>query len=384
MATDTLATHPSPIAQLQSAPAVPPLQQRRTIYAAAAAQLPGVALCLAITAASIGLEHLESLLFGRAWLESLVLAIALGSAVRTFWSPAPRFAAGITFSAKTLLEVAVVLLGASVSAAAIASEGAALIGAIVAVVVFSLGASYSIGRALRLPHRMALLIACGNSICGNSAIAAAAPVIGADGEEVASAIAFTAVFGVAAVLGLPLLMPLLGLSATQYGIFAGLTVYAVPQVLAATAPAGLLSVQVGTLVKLVRVLMLGPVILILALIPKPKSALPSASASTPASVCAVDNSRTRRPSLSQLVPWFIVGFLVLMTLRSCNLVPAVLDLPVAHSATLLTTVSMAALGLGVDVRSVARAGVRVTAAVVLSLSVLGMLSYCALGLLAVA
>jgi hypothetical protein len=144
MAADSLATHPSPIAQLQSAQAAQPLQQRRTIYAAAAAQLPGVALCLAITAASIGLEHLESLLFGRAWLESLVLAIALGSAVRTFWSPAPRFAAGITFSAKTLLEVAVVLLGASVSAAAIASEGAALIGAIVAVVVFSLGASYSI------------------------------------------------------------------------------------------------------------------------------------------------------------------------------------------------------------------------------------------------
>jgi uncharacterized integral membrane protein (TIGR00698 family) len=370
MAAEFLAFHPS--------------QQRRTLYAAASLQLPGIALCLAITVASIGLEHLESLLFGRAWLESLVLAILLGSAVRTIWSPAPRFSPGIAFSAKTLLEIAVVLLGASVSAAAIASEGAALIGAIVAVVVFSLGASYSIGRAMRLPHRMALLIACGNSICGNSAIAAAAPVIGADCEEVASAIAFTAVFGVAAVLGLPLLMPLLGLSATQYGIFAGLTVYAVPQVLAATAPAGLLSVQIGTLVKLVRVLMLGPVILILALIPKPKSAQPLASTSAAASACSIDKARAKRPSLSQLAPWFIVGFLVLMALRSFNLVPAVLDLPVAHSATLLTTVSMAALGLGVDVRSVARAGARVTVAVVLSLSVLGMLSYCAIGLLAVA
>jgi uncharacterized integral membrane protein (TIGR00698 family) len=383
MATESFATQSSPLPlQAQSAQTLQPSQPPVTVFAAASRfvsrQLPGIGLCLAITAASIGLEHLESLLFGRAWLESLVLAIVLGSAVRSFWSPAPRFAAGITFSAKTLLEIAVVLLGASVSAAAIASEGAALIGAIVMVVVFSLGASYSIGRALRLPHRMALLIACGNSICGNSAIAAAAPVICADSEEVAGAIAFTAVFGVAAVLGLPLLMPLLGLSATQYGIFAGLTVYAVPQVLAATAPAGMLSVQIGTLVKLVRVLMLGPVILILALIPKPKNAPASTM------VCAVDKPHAKRPSLSQLVPWFIVGFLVLMALRSFNLVPAVLDLPVAHSATLLTTVSMAALGLGVDVRSVARAGVRVTAAVVLSLSVLGILSYCAIGLLAVA
>jgi uncharacterized integral membrane protein (TIGR00698 family) len=247
----------------------------------------------------------------------------------------------------------------------------------VAVVVLSLGASYCIGRALRLPHRMALLIACGNSICGNSAIAAVAPVIGADGEEVASAIAFTAVLGVAAVLGLPLLMPLLGLSATQYGVFAGLTVYAVPQVLAATAPAGLLSVQVGTLVKLVRVLMLGPVILGLALTP--------AASSVPASMQAgADCPQRKRVPLSQLVPWFILGFLFLMAMRSFGLVPALLDLPVAHLATLLTTVSMAALGLGVDVRSVAKAGPRVTAVVMLSLGMLGIFGYCAIKLLAVA
>ncbi len=71
--------------------------------------------------------------------------------------------------------------------------------------------------------------------------------------------------GVLVVLGLPLLVPLLGLSPMQYGVLAGLTVYAVPQVLAATAPVAALSVQVGTLVKLVRVLMLGPVVLMLSL-----------------------------------------------------------------------------------------------------------------------
>jgi len=68
------------------------------------------------------------------------------------------------------------------------------------------------------------------------------------------------------VLGLPLLIPLLGLSATQYGILAGLTVYAVPQVLAATVPAGIISTQIGTLVKLVRVLMLGPIVVGLSLV----------------------------------------------------------------------------------------------------------------------
>ena len=91
-------------------------------------------------------------------------------------------------------------------------------------------------------------------------------MIGADGDDVASSISFTAMLGVLMVLGLPLLIPLLGLSATQYGILAGLTVYAVPQVLAATVPAGIVSTQIGTLVKLVRVLMLGPIVVGLSLL----------------------------------------------------------------------------------------------------------------------
>ncbi len=77
-------------------------------------------------------------------------------------------------------------------------------------------------------------------------------------KDIAASIAFTAVLGVLMVLGLPLFVPLAGLSDHQYGVLAGLTVYAVPQVLAATVPVSLLSTQVGTLVKLVRVLMLGP------------------------------------------------------------------------------------------------------------------------------
>jgi len=84
-------------------------------------------------------------------------------------------------------------------------------------------------------------------------------VIGADGEDVAASIAFTAVVGVLVVLGLPFLPALPHMSGIQYGVLAGLTVYAVPQVLAATAPVGTIAVQLGTLIKLIRVLMLGPV-----------------------------------------------------------------------------------------------------------------------------
>jgi uncharacterized integral membrane protein (TIGR00698 family) len=204
---------------------------------------------------------------------------------------------------------------------------------------------------------MAILVACGNSICGNSAIAAVAPVIGAAADEIAASIAFTAVLGVVVVILLPFLVPVLRLSLTQYGVLAGLTVYAVPQVLAATLPIGALSNQVGTVVKLVRVLMLGPVVLALSLLTRG------------------DRPGRGRPSLGELVPWFIVGFLLVLALRSLGVIPLGWLAPIAMAASLLTTISMAALGLGVDVRVVAQAGVRVTAAVTVSLLVLGAISF---------
>ncbi len=333
--------------------------------------VPGVLLCLAVTAISTVLERVEAQVMGRAWLEALVLAILVGTAIRTAWTPGRRWAAGIGFSAKMLLEIAVVLLGASVSARTVLAAGPGLLLGIAAVVMVAICASYGLGRLLGLPHRMATLIACGNSICGNSAIAAVAPVIGADGEDVAASIAFTAVLGVVVVLTLPFAVPLLHLSVLQYGALAGLTVYAVPQVLAATAPVGAVAVQLGTLVKLVRVLMLGPVVLGLSLMTR---RMRDETDEAAPHVTAGDRPAPGRLPLHKLVPWFIVGFLVLAGLRSAGLVPPVALAPAAWVANGLTVVAMAALGLGTDMRVVARAGGRVTLAVTLSLLVLGAVS----------
>jgi uncharacterized integral membrane protein (TIGR00698 family) len=213
--------------------------------------MPGLLLCGLVTIAAIAMQIAEERLFGRAWLEALVLAILLGTAIRTAWKPSTRWLPGISFSSKTLLEVAVLLLGATVSTHTIMAVGPMLLVGIMLAVVTAIIVSYKIGRILGLRQRVALLVACGNSICGNSTIAAVAPVIGADSADVASSIAFTAVLGVIIVLALPLMVPLDGLTQRQYGVLAGLTVYAVPQVLAATVPIGMIAARIGTLVKLV-------------------------------------------------------------------------------------------------------------------------------------
>lgn len=285
-----------------------------------------------------------------------MIAILLGTATRTLWVPSRYWHPGISFSAKILLEIAVVLLGATISARMIVGTGPALLVGIAVVVGIALTISYALGRLFGLSRRMATLIACGNSICGNSAIAAVAPVIGADSRDVAASIAFTAVLGVAVVLGLPVLAVVWHMSPKSFGVFAGLTVYAVPQVLAATAPISSLSAQIGTLVKLIRVLMLGPVVLGLSLIMRRRSGTRGASSQL---------------AVMQLIPWFIIGFLLMVAVRSADLVPTALLASISQAATLLTIVSMAALGLGVDVRVVAKAGPRVTAVVTLSLIALG-------------
>lgn len=290
----------------------------------------------------------------------MVLAILLGALVRSVWALPERLDPGIGFAATPLLEAAIVLLGASVDLPLLLRAGPALAVGIVILVVLALVLGYGIGRALRLPPRLAALVATGNAICGNAAIAALAPVIGATTAEVTSAIAFTAVLGIGVVLGLPLLIAPLGLSDYQYGVLAGMSVYAVPQVLAATLPVSALSAQVATLVKVVRVLLLGPVLVVVSFV---RSRLTRGEA-------AVIPSRP--------FPWFLIGFLCLATLRTIGVMPASLAQPLSVISGWLTLIAMAGLGLGVDLRELRRAGHRVI--LVAGLSMGGLVALTALGL----
>jgi uncharacterized integral membrane protein (TIGR00698 family) len=236
---------------------------------------------------------------------------------------------------------------------AVVQAGATLVPVVLFAVAVAIVAGAGLGRLLGLNPKLALLVGVGNAICGNSAIAAVAPVIDADDSDVASAIGLTAILGVTLVLLLPLLIPLFELTHYQYGVLAGMTVYAVPQVLAATYPVSSLSGQVGTLVKLVRVLLLGPVVLCLSLLRR---------------------SRSLAPRACWLVPWFVTGFWVMAAANSAGLIPGQLSTPLSELSRALMVVAMAALGLGVDARAVRRVGPAVAATVVGSLVVLAGLS----------
>jgi uncharacterized integral membrane protein (TIGR00698 family) len=322
---------------------------------------PGIAVALAVALLGEAL-HLAQVRVGHLILDALVLAILLGMAIRSLRPLPDAWAPGIAFSAKTLLEIAIVLLGASVDFREVARGGPLLVVGIGLTVAATLVVGSWIGRLAGLEPKHALLVAFGNAICGNSAIAALAPVIGARREHVASAIAFTAVLGVAVVVGLPFLVPVAHLTDYQYGVVAGLTVYAVPQVLAAAFPVSALSGQVGTLVKLVRVLFLGPVLVGFSLMARREERRAPAAGAPP------------RFELLTLLPWFVIGFVLLSVLRTVGVLPAAEAAPLRTASHWLTLVAMAALGLGVDVRGLRHVGRPVILTVLASLALLLVLS----------
>jgi len=312
---------------------------------------PGILLAAAITGLSLIIAEIEEALFGHAILEPLVLALILGLVLRALWAPPASMEPGIAFAGKQLLEFAIVVLGLTLNLSDLVDAGAKILISVLLLVSLTLVAGTLIGRAMGLETRLAVLVAVGNAICGNSAIAAVAPAIRAKKQEVAAAIALTAVLGVGVVLVLPLLVPLANLTDERYGVIAGLSVYAVPQVLAATLTVSAQAGQYASLVKLTRVMLLGPVVAIFAIIFREQD--------------EPGSSQQRTFQLSKFLPWFVIGFAICAILRTSGLIPESLVPFATDSSRILTAVAMAGLGLGVDIRSVRATGSRVIGVVLI-------------------
>lgn len=320
----------------------------------------GASLACAVVGTLLAVAFERS--FGHQLLEPLVLALLLGLAWRNTRGLPKSATPGVKFAAKEVLEVAVVLLGASVDFRILAERGPLLVVAVGLVVAVTIALTAKVGVALGLPANTATLVGVGHGICGNSAIAAVAPVIGAKEDEIAASIGFTAVLSIVVVLLLPLLQPLLGLTDGQYGVVAGMVVYAVPQVLAATFAVSPQSVAVATLVKLTRVLFLSPVVLYFGW---------------------RQQKGEQKLAWKKLLPWFMIGFFVLATLRTLGVIAPEHGDVLRTGGKYLTVVAMGAIGLGVDLKALAGHGPRLVATVLVSLVFLvgaGLVAAYALGL----
>lgn len=231
-------------------------------------KLPGIGLCLLIAApAWLLVQRVEPLEV----MGAPVLAILAGMLLALI-IPVPEPAkAGIAFVSKKILQTAVVLLGFGLNLSTVGKIGGRSLPIILSTIVTSLVVAFILQKLLQVPVRTATLVGVGSSICGGSAIAATAPVIGADDDEIAQAISVIFLFNVIAAIIFPSLGNALGLSNESFGLFAGTAINDTSSVTAAASTwdtmhgAGGTVLEYATVVKLTRTLAIIPITLVLSL-----------------------------------------------------------------------------------------------------------------------
>ncbi len=225
-----------------------------------------------------------------------VFAILAGMIITLFIKDKRNLQTGITFTSKKILQYAVILLGFGLNLSTIAQVGAQSLPIIISTITTSLVIAFVLCKLMRIPSKISTLIGVGSSICGGSAIAATAPVIGAEDEEVAQAISVIFLFNVIAALIFPTLGKMLGLSNEGFALFAGTAVNDTSSVTAAaSAWEGLTGaadvLDRATIVKLTRTLAIIPITLVLAFIRTRK-----------------EKSSGSTVSLKKIFPFFILWF----------------------------------------------------------------------------
>lgn len=300
-----------------------------------AALLPGLAVCVLATAVALITNHFLPAV------SPLLTAIVLGAVLANVTRLPERLQPGLQFSAKRLLRAGVALLGLQLMFSEILGLGWGVIVTVVAIVVLGITGSMFIGKCLGLSWTQRLLIACGFSICGAAAAAAVDGVVQAEEEEAVTAVALVIIFGTLLIPVIPLLADQFGFSSTQAGTWAGGSIHEVAQVVAAAGAIGGGALATAVVVKLTRVLMLGPVLAVVSLQRRRAAGgLPEGS---------------KRPPI---IPLFVAMFIVMVGLRSTGVLPDQLVSVGKLVETALLTAAMFALGAGVHVATMKNVGVK--------------------------
>ena len=331
---------------------------------------PGFALALAVAAMATVVGQYVPLI------GSAVPGAVIGAVIAIVFKPGARFAPGVKWASTFILQCSVVLLGAQLSIAEAGRVGVSSLPVMLGTLAICLAAAWLYGRLLGVPGDLRTLIGVGTGICGGSAIAAVSPVIEAASADIAYAISTIFLFNIAAVLVFPLLGHALGMSQQSFGLFAGTAVNDTSSVVATATTYGTAATSHAVVVKLVRTLMIIPVCLGLATLTARKQQRPviatapaaaardGAAASArvsppPACSAALPSAARMSPRrAAKLVPWFLIGFVLVAAVNSCGIIPAGAHSPLEHTSVFLVSVALSAIGLSTNVAAVRKAGAR--------------------------
>lgn len=309
---------------------------------------PGIILSAVIAAFAMLIESIMPIhLIG-----SAVIAMFLGMILNHFLQKTEIFATGIKFTSKKLLKFAIILLGLSLNITTVLHVGKMSLTVMVFTLLTCFGGGYFIGRALKLNWKLSNLISAGTGICGGSAIAAIAPTIDADDDDVAYAMSATFLFDMAMIVLFPIMGRALGMTDEAFGIWAGTAVNDTSSVVATGYAFSEGAGDFATMVKLTRTLSIIPTVITFAFIQlrlKKKEAMAQSRNS--------DDLKANF-SIKKIFPWFILGFVAMSVVASVFTIPEVVVTGTKSVSKFLMVSALAAIGLNTSFKNLKKSGIR--------------------------
>ena len=300
--------------------------------------LPGLGLIAAVVAVAFQIHNFQPAI------SPLALCVAFGFLIANVGSW-PTFATeGTALAGKRLMRIGVALLGAQVSVISLQAIGIKGVITVIFVVSFTIFGILALSKLFKMSGDLGLLIGVGFGVCGATAVAAIRPQTRATQEETSYAIALISLCGTLSIFVLPFLGHVMGLSDQTFGAWAGAAVHDVGQVIATASVWSDEAVKSAVVIKLARVCLLAPIVLILSI--RHRRYLSAQGQSAGAS------------AKTPLIPFFVLGFIAVAILQNTLDVPARVHDDIVLTSKILLGAGLVALGSGVRWKAIRAIGPR--------------------------
>ena len=314
-------------------------------------QVPGLFLAFGIAVAA----YIINAILPSALLGATLIALLLGMLLNPIVMRTDSYDSGMNWTSKYVLRAGIILAGITLSFSQVIEAGKYALVLMVFTLATAFGVGYLCKKVFKINWKLASLLSISTAICGGTAVATLGPTIHAKNRDIAYAISATFLFDMITVIAFPWIGQWLGLSDTSYGLWIGTAVNDTSSVVAAGYAFSDAAGVLATIVKLTRTLFIVPIVLIFSWI-YAKKETPSQSA--------------EKVNIKNIFPWFILGFLIVVGIRSTGLLPETTVDIVAFLSKFFLSMALAAIGLKTSFKEIAGVGIKpMVAGVVIDVSV---------------
>lgn len=276
-----------------------------------------------------------------------VFSLLIGMIINPIISNYPGFNQGMRFVSKRVLKLAIILMGATLSFTQVLEVGKYSLFVMMFTLATAFGGGYYLGKLFKMNWKLSGLISAGTGICGGSAIAAIAPTIDAEANDIAYSISATFIFDIIMVILFPIAGKFFGMSDLGFGLWAGTAVNDTSSVVAAGYAFSDAAGNFAIIVKLTRTLSIVPVVLLFSYINERLNAKKNTD----------DKVEREKVNIKKIFPWFIILFLVVVGIKSMGFISEDLSNQVSSISKFFMIMALGAIGLQTNFREVAKSGI---------------------------